>query len=54
VIEPGGGIVPGPVVLQLSAEGSETASGWASLGGAEKYGRRRSSMSSMAAALASR
>ena len=54
VTEPGGGMVPGPVTLQLSAEGSATASGWASRGGSANDGRRRSSMSSIGAAFASR
>jgi hypothetical protein len=47
-------MVPGPVTLQLSEDGSVTASGCASFGGSANEGRRRSSMSSIGAALASR
>jgi oleandomycin transport system permease protein len=54
VILPGGGMVPGPLTLQLSAEGSATARGVASSGGSAKAGRRKSSMSSIGRALASR
>ena len=52
--EPGGGIVPGPVVLQVSDEGSAVAIGVASCGGSANAGRFRSSMSSIAFAFASR
>jgi hypothetical protein len=47
-------MVPGPVTLQLSEDGSVTASGWASFGGSANDGRRKSSMSSIGEALASR
>jgi hypothetical protein len=53
-IEPGGGIVPGPLVLQAIAPGSVSSSGLARRGGRWKAGRLRSSMSSMFLALASR
>ena len=55
VTDPGGGMVPGPVTLQLSDEGSVTASGCASRGGVANDGLRRSSESSrLLCALASR
>jgi len=47
-------MVPGPLTLQLIADGSVTASGCGRSGGSAKAGRRKSSMSSIAAALASR
>ena len=54
VTEPGGGMVPGPETLQASALGSTSSSGSASRGGLRNDGCRRSIMSSMALALASR
>ena len=41
VIEPGGGIVPGPVTLHASELGSVSVSGWASGGGSANDGLRR-------------
>ena len=54
VMEPGGGMTPGPLVSQASAAGSVSSKGAASRGGVRNAGRRRSSRSSMFAALASR
>src|ERR1700733_16310774 len=54
VTEPGGGMVPGPVVLQVSDEGSAVAIGVARCGGSANAGLCRSSMSSIAFAFASR
>lgn len=53
-MEPGGGMTPGPDTEQASAPGSESSNGLARSGGSAKAGLRRSSMSSMSPALASR
>jgi len=55
VTDPGGGILPGPNTSQARApSGSASSNGLASAGGFRNAGRCRSSMSSMALALASR
>ncbi len=55
LIEPGGGMVPGPWTSHSSVlVGCASSSGWSSFGGCAKAGVLRSSMSSMLWALASR
>jgi len=54
VTEPGEGITPAPFLSHARADGVVASNGLASAGGEVKEGRRRSSMSSGADALASR